>query len=46
VSWLDDVEDRVNDLLVALERIADAVERLATAAERTVEEEATDADAR
>ena len=29
MSWLDHIEDRVNELLVALERIADALERIA-----------------
>jgi hypothetical protein len=33
MSWLDHMEDRVNDLLNALERIADAAERIAYALE-------------
>ena len=28
MSWLDHIEDRVNELLQALERIADALERI------------------
>jgi hypothetical protein len=41
MSWLDDLEDRVNDLLNVLERIAGATERIADAAE--AEPENTDA---
>lgn len=33
MSWLDHIEDRVNELFVALERIADALERIAKASE-------------
>ena len=37
-GWAVWIEDRVNDLLVLLERIAVAAERVAEASERTVEE--------
>ncbi len=33
-SWLDHIEDRVNELLTALERIAAALERIADQGEK------------
>jgi len=37
VSWLDHIEDRVNELLVALERIAAALEKIEVHLERLEE---------
>ena len=37
-GWAAWIEDRVNDLLVLLERIAIAAERVAEASEKAVEE--------
>jgi hypothetical protein len=38
-GWAVFIEDRINDLLVLLERIAIALERVADASEAAVEEE-------
>jgi hypothetical protein len=38
-GWVVWIEDRINELLVLLERIAVALERIAEASERQAEEE-------
>jgi hypothetical protein len=38
-GWVVWIEDRINDLLVLLERIAVALERIAEASEQQAEEE-------